>query len=229
MKKYLFLFVIFCFFSFTGRKYIIIQRKLPPNFVYLKSYIPNLKLDLRYAKSNNFVGRKILGYEKEVCIVTKACAIQLQKLNEELKKYDLTILIYDAYRPQSAVYDFVLWARYTNDTLMKKKFYPNVPKNELFKRGFIATKSRHSSGSTVDITLYSLKYDEVLDMGGTYDFFGEKSFSNYNNITKEQKANRKFLQKIMEKYGFRPYPKEWWHYTLRNEPFKNHYFNFSVK
>jgi D-alanyl-D-alanine dipeptidase len=228
MKKFISLISVILLFSFAEIKQKQYQRRLPPDFVYLKDYIPNLKLDLRYYESNNFVGRKILGYDKEVCIVTKECALQLKKVNEELKKYDLTILIYDAYRPQKAVYDFVIWARDPKDTLMKQTFYQNIPKKDLFKRGFIASKSRHSSGSTVDLTLYSLKYDEVLDMGATYDYFGAKSYTNYQNINKEQRSNRLFLLKIMQKYGFRSYFKEWWHFTLKNEPFKDHYFDFDV-
>jgi len=221
--------LLFFIFSFTGKEGNKIKSKLPPKFVYLKNFIPDLKLDLRYAKSNNFVGRKILGYDKEVCIVTEDCAKQLVKVNDELKKYDLTILIYDAYRPQKAVYDFVIWSRDSNDTLMKRDYYPFIPKKDLFKRGFIATKSRHSSGSTVDMTLYSLKRNEPLDMGSSYDYFGVKSHINYQDLTKEQKLNRQLLQKLMNKYGFRSYFKEWWHFTLRNEPYKNHYFDFDVR
>lgn len=228
-KKTLLIISVFLFFSFIRIEQNNRSVNLPPNFVYLKDYIPDLKLDLRYSKSNNFVGRRILGYDKEECIVTKKCAIQLKKVNEELRKYDLTILIYDAYRPQKAVYDFVLWSRDSKDIIMKENFYPNIPKSELFKRGFIASKSRHSSGSTVDLTLYSLNRNEVLDMGSTYDFFGAKSYVSYTDLTKEQKANRLFLQKIMQKFGFRSYYKEWWHFTLREEPFKNHYFDFNVQ
>ena len=228
MKKILSLTTVILLFSFVETN-AQIKQDLPPDFVYLTDYIPDLKLDLRYAKTNNFVGRKIKGYRNEVCIVTKECAQQLKRLNDDLKQYDLTILIYDAYRPQKAVYHFVLWARDANDTKMKASFYPKIPKKDLFKRGFITTRSRHSSGSTVDITLYSLKHNEVLDMGGTYDYFGVKSFTTYANITKEQKANRLFLLRMMQKYGFRSYYKEWWHFTLRKEPYENHYFNFNVK
>jgi len=229
MKKIYVLILFFSLFSFTTREVIIQKTNLPPGFVYLTDYIPDLKLDLRYASSHNFVGRPIAGYKKKVCIVTESCAKKLQKINKELKKYDLAILIYDAYRPQKAVNDFLLWARDLQDTLMKKEFYPYIPKKELFKRGFIASKSRHSSGSTVDLTLYSLKYNAVLDMGGTYDYFGVKSYVNYKKLNKEQQYNRQFLQKIMQKYGFRSYYKEWWHFTLRNEPYVNHYFNFDVE
>lgn len=229
MKKIYIILLFLSFLSFTTRNAVFQKTKLPPGFVYLTNYIPNLQLDLRYATSHNFVGRPIVGYKKKVCIVTKSCAERLQQVNEDLKKYDLTLLIYDAYRPQKAVNDFLLWARDTKDTLMKKEFYPKIPKKELFKRGFIASKSRHSSGSTVDVTLYSLKYNEVLDMGSSYDYFGVKSYVNYDKLDKEQKYNRKFLQKIMQRHGFRSYFKEWWHFTLRNEPYANHYFNFNIE
>ena len=229
MQK-IFIFFLFLFlFSFTQEKTEQVQQQLPPGFVYLSDYFTGFKLDLRYASANNFVGKPIKGYQDKVCIVTESCAKQLKRLNKELEKYDLTILIYDAYRPQQAVNHFVRWAKNPLDTLTKEKFYPNIAKKDLFKKGFIASKSRHSSGSTVDLTLYSLKHGEILDMGSPYDFFGEKSFVNYQNLSKEQKYNRLFLQRIMQKYGFRSYPKEWWHFTLRNEPYRNHYFNFSVK
>jgi D-alanyl-D-alanine dipeptidase len=229
MHKYIYIIILFFFFSFTKKESFQVNKSLPPGFVYLSDYISDFKLDLCYATSYNFVGKPINGYKNKVCIVTKDCAIQLKKINEELKKYDLALLIYDAYRPQKAVNDFVKWAKNTNDTLMKSEFYPNIVKSDLFSKGFISSKSRHSSGSTVDLTLFSLKYNQVLDMGSPYDFFGEKSFVNHQNLNKTQKYNRLFLQQIMQKYNFRSYLKEWWHFTLKNEPYHNHYFNFDVK
>ncbi len=223
MKKIFSFFLIFFIFSFQ-----IKDRVLPPNFVYLTDYIPDVKLDLRYASNNNFMGRPVSGYKKPVCIVTKPTAEKLKEINAELKKYNLSILIYDAYRPQKAVRNFVLWAKDEKDTLMKKAYYPKLSKKELFKKGYIASKSRHSSGSTVDLTLYSLKYKEPLDMGSPYDYFGKESWVDYTNLTKEQKYNRIFLLRMMQKYGFRSYQKEWWHFTLKKEPYRNHYFDFDI-
>lgn len=203
--------------------------QLPKDFVYVQDEIPSIQLELRYYSTNNFVGKQIDGYNKPVCILSKQAAKSLKNVQEELKKYNLSLKIYDAYRPQRAVDHFRSWARDLTDTINKQQFYPNVDKRNLFKLEYIATRSRHSSGSTVDVTLVDLKTGEELDMGTPYDFFGEESWVHYNNISTQQKANRMLLQTIMSKYGFRNYPKEWWHFTLRGEPFRNQYFDFVVE
>lgn len=203
--------------------------KLPKGFVYVKDHIPTIELEMRYFGTNNFVGAKVDGYEAEKCILSKAATKALGKVQEELQKNGLGIKIYDAYRPQQAVDHFRRWARNLKDTLTKQQFYPDVAKKDLFKLEYIATKSRHSSGSTVDITIIDLKTNKELDMGSSYDFFGEISWVNYKGLTKKQLENRQLLQSVMLKNGFRNYPQEWWHFTLRGEPFKNQYFNFSVK
>ncbi len=204
------------------------KRKLPPTFVYVQDIIPTIKLDIRYAKTTNFTGKKVTGYLAEKCILTKQTALQLEKIEAELAQNGFCLQIYDGYRPQKAVGNFVKWARDISDTLMKSQYYPKVKKRNLFKEGYIASKSRHSSGSTVDLTIFSDAKNSVLDMGSSYDYFGKESWVNYQNLSKKQKANRIFLQRIMQKYGFRSYPKEWWHFTLKGEPYRNHYFNFDV-
>lgn len=203
--------------------------QLPKGFVYVTDYIPDVQLELRYFGSNNFVGTPIDGYEAEQCILSLPATKALKNVQESLKKQQLGIKIFDAYRPQRAVDHFRRWARNLNDTLMKSQFYPNVAKKDLFRLEYIATKSRHSSGSTVDITLIDLKTNQELDMGSSYDFFGEISWVSYQNLTEKQLENRKLLQKVMLENGFRNYPKEWWHFTLRGEPYYNEYFDFPVK
>lgn len=203
--------------------------QLPEGFVYAQDSIPDLKVELRYCYDNNFVGEPIDGYEEEKVIMTTQTAVALKKIQAILKEKSLGIKVFDAYRPQRAVNHFVRWAKQVNDTLMKQQFYPNVNKKRLFKDGYIASKSRHSSGSTLDITIVDLETGEELDMGSPYDFFGPESWVDNKNLTKEQQSNRQLLQKVMLENGFRNYSQEWWHFTLRGEPFRNQYFDFIVK
>lgn len=202
--------------------------QLPDGFVYVTDVVPTIQLELRYCTDFNFVGEPIHGYYRAVGIVTKPTAEALKNVQAELKSKNLALKIYDAYRPQEAVNHFMSWAKQINDTIMKPHFYPDVDKRVLFRDGYIASKSRHSSGSTVDLTLVNTKTGEALDMGSPYDFFGEPSWVAYSNLTAKQIENRQLLQRIMLKHGFRNYSQEWWHFTLRNEPFKNQYFNFPV-
>ena len=201
----------------------------PEGFVYLSDIAPSIKQEVRYAGRDNFVGQPIDGYLSETIILSKPAARALVKVQEELRKANLSLKVYDAYRPQRAVDNFVSWARSASDTLMKRQYYPNVPKSELFKRGFIASKSGHTRGSTVDLTLIDLNTGEECDMGGPYDFFGPLSHHDYEALSTEQRSNRKFLKSIMSNHGFRSYSKEWWHYTLRGEPHPDTYFDFEVR
>lgn len=221
-KAFLVIFLIFI-------KTTDLQAQLPNGFVYLKNYIPDIVTDLRYATAHNFTGRPVPGYQKEIVITTKQAAEALQKVQLELEEQGYCLKIFDAYRPQEAVNSFITWARKANDTVNKEEFYPQKKKQNLFKLGFIASKSGHSRGSTFDLTIVDANTLEELDMGGHFDFFGAVSHHNYSNLTAKQKFNRKLLKTTMQKYGFRPYYKEWWHYTLRNEPFPKKYFNFKVE
>lgn len=204
------------------------SQKLPENFIYLENIAPTIKVELRYFSNNNFIGKPINGYKSNCIIVSKETARTLKLIQEKLLKKELSLKIFDAYRPQQAVNHFVKWARVLNDTLMKRQYYPNVPKSELFKRGYIASKSGHSRGSTVDLTIVDLKTEKELDMGSPYDFFGIKSHPFHKNISEVQKENRMLLRNIMVENNFIPYKNEWWHFTLRNEPFPKTYFNFPV-
>jgi len=206
-----------------------LQRKLPKGFIYVKDVATHIRVSLRYATNHNFIGKPINGYHANKAITTIETAQALKKVQTDLDKLNLSLIIYDAYRPQKAVNHFVKWARNLKDTLMKKEFYPNVAKKNLFKNGYISSHSRHSSGSTVDVSIYSNTYKVPLDMGSPYDFFGKQSWVNYDKLTKKQKYHRQLLQKVMLKNGFRNYSKEWWHFTLRNEPYRNQHFDFDIE
>lgn len=205
------------------------QNKLPEGFVYIDEMIPGVVLDIRYAGSHNFTGRPVPGYRAEKAIISEEAGRALAKVQQELIKNDYILKIFDAYRPQQAVDSFVEWARIAEDTLKKQEFYPDVAKSNLFEFGYIASKSGHSRGSTVDLSLVDAETCEEIDMGGSYDFFGERSHHDFRGISAKQKKNREILRRSMMKYGFRPYSEEWWHYTLRNEPFADTYFNFPVE
>ena len=205
---------------------------LPKGFVYADEMIPDLRLDLRYAGTHNFVGEPIDGYRKARCILTREAAEALQKVQQELRPFGLGIKVFDGYRPQMAVDHFVRWAGNVQDTRMKAEFYPDVDKRNLFKDGYIAAKSSHSRGSTVDLTIVALggaDAERELDMGSGFDFFGLSSWPDSPQIASPSRAHRMLLRKVMEKCGFKPYPQEWWHFTLKGEPWPETYFNFPVQ
>ncbi|GGD02224.1 M15 family metallopeptidase [Hyunsoonleella pacifica] len=221
MKQYLvFLFLLHVF---SGHS------QLPDGFIYANSLITDLEVELKYLGTDNFVGQPIDGYNNNCLILTEETVVALKKVQKELKKQNLGIKVYDGYRPQRAVNHFIRWARDLNDTINKAKFYPNVKKSDLFKEEYIASRSGHTKGSTVDITIINIETKQELDMGSIFDFFGVQSWVNYKDITKEQKLNREFLQTIMLKHGFKNYPREWWHFTLKEEPFPNTYFDFPIE
>ena len=222
-NKVLLLIIVLCSLAFVQ------QNHLPENFVYAKTVIPDLKVELRYFTTNNFVGDTIEGYNRNTLIITKPTAEALKRVQEELLEQNLCLLVYDGYRPQRAVNHFIRWARDLNDTINKHQFYPDVAKRHLFRDGYIASKSGHSRGSTVDLTIINANTLEPLDMGSPYDFFGKESWVDYAEISENQKQNRQLLQTVLLKHGFRNYPKEWWHFTLRHEPFLDTYFDFEIK
>lgn len=206
-------------------------QKLPEGFAYLKKENPTLILDLRYATSENFTGKIVTGYTSEKAIGTKALSIALRKVQALLRSKGLGLKVFDAYRPQSAVDGFISWAASASDTLKKREYYPNLKKEELFELGYIAEKSGHTRGSTIDVTLVYLmgrhKCKEI-DMGGKWDYFGEASHFNYQKISPKQMENRRLLRDLMIEGGFNPYEKEWWHFSLKNEPFPTTYFDFPL-
>ena len=197
-------------------------------FVLVTDVIPDAILEIRYYTDYNFVGEQIDGYEEPVALLTKEAAEALKAANDDLEEQGYCIKIYDAYRPQSAVDDFVDWANDTSDTKMQEYFYPEVNKANLFSEGYIAYHSGHSRGSTVDLTIVDKATGEDVDMGGTFDYFGQVSHPDYTGITDEQYANRMILRNAMTSHGFKAITTEWWHFTLQNEPYPNTYFNFPV-
>lgn len=202
---------------------------LPEGFLYAEEVIPSIQQELRYFGNNNFVGRPIHGYRANRIILTKSAASALKAVQEELGIFGLGLLVFDAYRPQQAVNDFVNWAKDLEDIKGKSEYYPNVNKSDLFKEGYIAERSGHTRGSTVDLTLVSLIEGQPLDMGSNFDFFGPQSWPSYPDLLPQQRANRLLLRTIMTKYGFKPLEQEWWHFTLENEPYPDTYFDFQIK
>jgi zinc D-Ala-D-Ala dipeptidase len=200
----------------------------PATFVDAGMVVPGLVADIRYAGSHNFVGRPITGYAAPRCLLTQRAAGALADVARDLAARGLLLKVFDCYRPARAVADFVRWARALKDQAAKSEFYPDVDKRTLFRDGYIASRSGHSRGSTVDLTLTRAAGSE-LDMGTPFDFFSPKSAPAAANISSEQHANRMILAGAMQRRGFRAYAKEWWHFTLRNEPFPNSYFDFPVR
>ena len=192
-----------------------LSKDLPNGFVYLNQIIPNIKFELKYFSNDNFVGEKISGYNSPVGIATRETAYTLKEVQNDLKHFGHGLKIFDAYR--------------NNNRKMKSTHYPKVKKKNLFKEGYIASKSGHTRGSTVDLTIIDLSNGQELDMGTIYDYFGKESWIENPELTDSQRTNRLLLQSVMKKYGFIPLKEEWWHFTLSNEPFPDTYFNFIVE
>lgn len=202
---------------------------MPEEFVDVASVVPNLVVDMRYAGSHNFIGRPIDGYEAPVCILTREAAAALAKAQAELKDFGLGLKVFDCYRPTRAVAHFVRWAKDEADTMMQAEFYPEFAKPELFAEGYIADRSGHSRGSTVDLTLVSLPDEAEVPMGTPFDFFSTQSWPTDADQTAEVRANRLLLSSVMQRHGFIPYDREWWHFRLGDEPFTDTYFDFLVR
>ena len=198
------------------------------DFVLLSEVVPDAILEIRYYSTYNFVGDRINGYEEPLAMLTAEAADALREVSDELMGMGYRLKILDAYRPQMAVTHFMNWALDTEDTRMKAYFYPELDKDVLFPQGYIAEHSGHSRGSTVDLTLFDMTTEREVDMGGTFDYFGELSHPDYTGITEEQYANRMILREVMLKHGFKPLAEEWWHFTLENEPYPNTYFTFPI-
>ena len=197
-------------------------------FVLLADLIPDIVQEIRYYSSYNFIGSRINGYEEPCAILTRKAARALQAVSNEAIVQGYRLKIYDAYRPARAVRQFVLWGIEDLDLRMKPYFYPELQKQELFVKGYIASRSSHSRGSTVDLTLLDMKTGKEVDMGGPFDYFGALSHPDYRDITEDQFQNRMTLQRIMTRNGFIPIDCEWWHFTLGDEPYPDTYFDFPV-
>ena len=200
----------------------------PSGFVLLADYVPQIVQEIRYYSTYNFIGDRIDGYEEPCALLTIEAARALKAVSSEMIVQGYRLKIFDAYRPACAVKHFVLWGIEDQDLRMKPYFYPDLEKQELFVKGYIAKQSSHSRGSTVDLTLLDMRTGRELDMGGPFDLFSEVSHPDYRGITEEQYANRMLLRRAMLRAGFRPIDCEWWHFTLENEPYPDTYFEFPV-
>ena len=197
------------------------------DFAEISSVIDDAAFDIRYYSSNNFTGNKIDGYKAPRAYMTKKSLAALAVAAKDLRQQGYRLLIWDSYRPQKAVDNFVRWI---NDPVDQgdKSFYPNLQKSDLLAGNYIMEKSGHTRGSTVDLTIIT-KNGDFVDMGGTFDLFAEVSHPDYQDLTEEQKNNRRILHDAMVKAGFNPLDSEWWHFTLKDEPYKDTYFNFDVE
>ena len=203
--------------------------QIPEEFGNIKDEISSITLDIRYATKDNFMGRVVNGYTSPKVVMTKESLEALKKAQEDFIRLGFGIKIFDAYRPQRAVDDFMAWIKTKKDTLMRQDYYPHLDKNTLVPLGYIAEKSGHSRGSTLDLTLMYLEGKNAgkeIDMGGSWDYFGTRSNYDFPDISLKQRENRALLRIIMIKHGFIPYAQEWWHFTLAKEPFPDKYFNF---
>ncbi|MFZ1518067.1 MAG: M15 family metallopeptidase [Ignavibacteriaceae bacterium] len=230
----------------------ICSQQIPEGFVEIREVIPEIILDLRYLTKHNFLGVRVDGYKAEKCYITREAADSLLKVQTELKRFGFSLKVYDAYRPQKAVDHFFRWAKDLSDTLTKKEFYPTIKKSRLFVDGYIAEKSGHSRGSTIDLTIVPIPIpnqpeynidnqcecyksvderfkDNTIDMGTGFDCFNELSHTENPALSYQQRANRLLLVSIMQKYGFKNLAEEWWHFTLKNEPYPTTYFNFDIE
>lgn len=199
-----------------------------PGFVDASTVVAGLVVELRYLGADNFVGTRIDGYEAPVCYLTLPAAQALTRVQRDLAALGLGLKVFDCYRPTRAVAHFMRWAKAGDDVRTKAQFYPGEDKRRLFSRGYIASRSGHSRGSTVDLTLVRLSDNQELDMGTPFDFLSPQS-GQHGKVSAEARVNRKILADAMRARGFLPYDKEWWHFTLRNEPFPNTYFDFPVR
>lgn len=197
-------------------------------FVDLAQAVPGIMVDARYATAHNLTGHPLAGYLSHKAVATMEAAAALQKAFDAARKLGYGMLVYDAYRPQKAVGDFMIWSREAENGLTKAEFYPDIPKEELFALGYIAEKSGHSRGSTIDLTLTDSQ-GQPVDMGTAFDFMGEESHHNASAVTPEQMRNRAVLCAIMAYAGFAPYENEWWHYRLMKEPYPDTYFDFDIE
>ena len=200
----------------------------PSGFVLLADYVPGIIQEIRYYSTYNFIGDRIDGYEEPCALLTKKAARALKSVSHEMNVQGYRLKVFDAYRPVSAVKHFVLWGIEDLDPRMKLFFYPELEKQELFIKGYIASQSSHSRGSTVDLTLLDMRTGKEVDMGSPFDMFSEISHPDYKGVTEEQYDNRMLLQDVMVRNGFEPIDCEWWHFTLKDEPYPDTYFDFPV-
>ena len=200
----------------------------PSGFVLLSDYVPHIVQEIRYFSTYNFIGDRIDGYEEPCAILTVEAARALKSVSSEMIVQGYRLKVFDAYRPACAVKQFMLWGIEDQDIRMKPYFYPELEKQELFAKGYIAKQSSHSRGSAIDLTLLDMRTGKELDMGSPFDLFSTASHPDYRGISEEQYENRMLLRKVMVRNGFKPIDCEWWHFSLEDEPYPDTYFEFPV-
>ena len=229
------------------------RAELPNGFVYLSDIDPGIGQDIRYYGSHNFVGRRIDGYNAPECILTREAALALSRVQAALRKENLSLIVWDCYRPARAAADFVRWSKDPSEAGMKAEFFPRTDKASLFALGYISAHSAHSRGSTVDLGLMRKGSspatafdpaaplpacnapkkerfeDGALDMGTGYDCLDQSASIGNKRLGRDALQNRMRLRGAMIAGGFRPYDKEWWHFELRNEPFRGKSFDFPIE
>ena len=239
---------VFLLFAILSSTFLSLLAGDRGHFVKITDAVPDAILEIRYLSTYNFVGSRIDGYEEPTALLTRQAADSLRAVSDDVKQLGYRLKIYDAYRPQKAVDHFVRWAANLSDTIMKPYFYPELDKSVLFEQEYIYERSGHTRGSTVDLTLFDMTTGKEVDMGGTFDWFGPESHPDFcgnpetgiytgdnskspagRSITAEQFTNRMTLRRAMLRHGFKALDSEWWHFTLRNEPYPDTYFEFPVK
>ena len=200
----------------------------PSGFVVLADHVPGIIQEIRYYSTYNFIGDRIDGYEEPCALLTIEAARALKAVSNEMFVKGYRLKVFDGYRPACAVKQFVMWGIEDTDIRMKPYFYPDLDKQDLFIKGYIASRSSHSRGSTIDLTLFDMASGKEVDMGSPFDLFSEKSHPDCRDITDEQYQNRMLLQDVMIRNGFVPIDCEWWHFTLENEPYPDTFFEFPV-
>ena len=251
MRKYsTLLFAVCLMFAACYQSDVIVKEQDSSDFVAITDVVPDAILEIRYYGTYNFVGTRIDGYLAPTALLTRRAADSLKAVSDDVISQGYRLKIYDAYRPQMGVDHFVRWAADVADTTMRRYFYPDVDKSRLFELEYIMAKSGHTRGSTVDLTLFDMTTEKEVDMGGTFDWFGPESHPDFcgnpetgqytgdnskspvnpkRSITPEQFANRMILRDAMLRHGFKPLDSEWWHFTLKDEPYPDTYFTFPVK
>ncbi|MBQ1536045.1 MAG: M15 family metallopeptidase [Ruminococcus sp.] len=200
----------------------------PSGFVVLGDHVPGIVQEIRYYSTYNFIGERIDGYEEPCALITIEAARALKAVSSELFVQGYRLKVFDAYRPVCAVKQFVLWGLEDQDIRMKPYFYPQLEKQELFIKGYIAARSSHSRGSAIDLTLFNMHTGKEVDMGSPFDLFSPVSHPDCKDITQEQYENRMILRSAMIRGGFEPIDCEWWHFMLAVEPYPDTYFEFPV-
>jgi D-alanyl-D-alanine dipeptidase len=204
------------------------EETVNPDFVFVDDWVPGLRWDAKYATWDNFTGKPVDGYVVNRIVGTKALCRALEHATAEAESLGFGLLLWDGYRPQRAVDSFLRWSERPEDGETKSRHYPNIDKSEMFRRGYVATESGHSRGSTVDLTLYHLSVGTLAPMGGGHDLMDPVSHHGASGITELEAENRRHLRSVMEACGFGSYDLEWWHYTLQDEPYPDTYFDFPI-